>query len=82
MPQSSEKSYIHNLGNLTMLPPGVNSSLKDLPPAEKAAKYVECGMQSTLVIGRDIQKGLDWNGKAVRDRAIKIEDFVRNEWGD
>ncbi len=55
MPQSSEKSYIHNLGNLTMLPPGVNSSLKDRPPAEKAAKYVECGMQSTLIIGRDIE---------------------------
>lgn len=82
MPQSSEKSYIHNLGNLTMLPPGVNSSLKDRPPAAKAARYVECGMQSTLAIGRDIEKGLKWNKKAVRARATKIEEFVRSEWGD
>jgi hypothetical protein len=82
MPQSSGKSYIHDLGNLTMLPPGVNSSLKDRPPADKAAKYVECGMQSTLAIGRDIQDGLKWNKKTVRARAAKIEEFVRNEWGD
>lgn len=82
MPQSSGKAYIHNLGNLTMLPPGVNSSLRDQPPAEKAAKYVECGMESTLDIGRDIKNGLKWNKKAVRARAARIEEFVRNEWGD
>ena len=81
MPQSSGKSYIHSLGNLTMLPPGVNSSLKDRPPSDKAAKYVECGMQSTLEIGHEIENGLKWDKKAVRARASKIEEFVRNEWG-
>ncbi len=36
-PQSSEHYYVHHLGNLCMLPPGVNSSLKDKPTTEKAA---------------------------------------------
>ncbi len=82
MPQSSGKGYVHGLGNLTMLPPGVNSSLKDKPPEEKAARYEECGMNATVAVGRAIQNGTNWNKDAVRERAAKIEVFVRAEWGD
>jgi len=82
MPQSSGKSYIHHLGNLAMLPPNVNSSLRDNPPREKAARYLECGMQATMAVGRTIKDGTNWNRKAVRERAKKIEEFVRTEWGD
>ena len=64
-----------------MLPPNVNSSLKDRPPAEKATRYVECGMQATIAVGRDLQGRLRWNKSAVRARATKIEAFVRQEWG-
>ena len=81
LPQSSGKSYIHNIGNLTMLPPGVNSSLKDRPPVDKAVKYVECGMQSTMAVGRDIEKSKKWSKREVTARAAKIETFVRDEWG-
>ena len=82
MPQSSGKRYVHGLGNLTMLPPGMNSSLKDKAPEEKAAKYVECGLLATMEVGRDIVGGLKWNREAVSDRAAAIEDFVRKEWCD
>ena len=82
MPQSSGKGYVHGLGNLTMLPPGVNSSLKDKPPKDKASRYVECGMNATMAVGREIEGGLKWNKEAVQDRAGKIEAFVRAEWGD
>ncbi len=34
-PQSSGEDYIHELGNLTMLPPNVNSSLQDKPRPRK-----------------------------------------------
>jgi hypothetical protein len=51
-PQSSGKSYIHDLGNLTMLPPGVNSSLKDRSPADKAAKYVRGFNSPVQQVGR------------------------------
>ena len=82
MPQSSDKSYIHGLGNLTMLPPNVNSSLRDKPPKDKAARYLECGMQATMDVGRAIQSGTKWNEGAVKARAKLIEKFVRAEWGD
>ncbi|PZT94001.1 DUF262 domain-containing HNH endonuclease family protein [Sphingomonas sp.] len=81
MPQSSGKGYVHGIGNLTMLPPNVNSSLRDKPPEEKAARYVECGMNATMAVGREIDGGLKWNKEAVRDRAARIEAFVRTEWG-
>jgi len=81
MPQSSGKSYINNLGNLTMLPPNVNSSLRDKSPKEKAAKYLECGLQATMDVGRAIESGTRWNEGAVKARAERIEKFVRAEWG-
>lgn len=82
MPKSSEKSYVHHLGNLTMLPPRVNSSLQDRPPHQKAARYIESGLQATMQVGRDIQNGVRWNKQAVLDRAARIEEFVRKEWAD
>lgn len=82
MPQSSGKAYVHGIGNLTMLPPNVNSSLKDRAPVEKAARYVECGMQATMAVGRKIQGGVKWNKDAVLERAAEIEAFVRKEWGE
>lgn len=81
MPQSSGKGYVHNLGNLVMLPPNVNSSLKDKPPEKKAARYLECGLQATMAVGREIEDGTRWNKQAVLDRAADIEAFVRDEWG-
>ena len=82
VPQSSGKSYVHHLGNLTMLPPNVNSSLKDKPPREKAARYVECGLRATMGVGRTIQDGAKWNRSDILERAAGIEAFVLQEWAD
>jgi hypothetical protein len=81
-PQSSGKSYVHHLGNLTMLPPNMNSSLKDKSPREKAARYLTCGMQATIEVGRTIEDRAGWNKGSVQKRAERIEKFVREEWGD
>lgn len=81
-PQSSGEQYIHNLGNLTMLPPGVNSSLQDKPPSQKAPTYTTCGLRATAAVGSQINDGLVWDEKAVLARAAEIEDFVRKEWAD
>ena len=80
MPQSSDKNYVHDIGNLTMLPPKMNSSLKDKPPKEKAAKYINCGLRSTTVIGRGIEEGKKWGRDAVSKRSSEIRAFVRLEW--
>jgi hypothetical protein len=75
MPQSSEEHYIHHLGNLTMLPPGVNSSLKDKSPAEKAATYKQCGLRGTMAVARVIEAGVMERrlrtGARRRDRSVR-----------
>jgi hypothetical protein len=81
-PQSSEKDYVHHLGNLTMLPPQINSSLQDKPPKMKAATYKECGLKSTVAVGKAIEDGTAWNKQTVLKRADEIVKFVREEWSD
>ena len=73
--------WVHAIGNLTMLPPNVNSSLKDQPPSKKAKRYVQTGMQATMAVGRAIDDGLKWNRKSMMKRTHEIEQFVRLEWG-
>jgi len=51
-PQSTKVSYLHSLGNLTMLLPGVNSSLQDKPPVEKANTYLNTGLLATIAVGK------------------------------
>lgn len=81
-PQSSEGPYIHHIGNLTMLPPNVNSSLKDKPPRAKAETYKGCGLKATIAVGHTIEKATKWNEKAVSERTKRIVAFVRKEWAD
>jgi len=80
-PQSLEKEYTNHLGNLTMLPPGVNSSLSDKPPKDKAATYKQCGLRGTMAVADLIESG-PWNEDAVLHRAATIEAFVREEWAN
>jgi hypothetical protein len=80
-PQSSGKQWVHAIGNLAMMPPNVNSSLKDKSPSEKAKRYVQTGMQATMAIGKEIEDGLKWNKSAMRKRVLEFEEFVREEWG-
>lgn len=81
VPQSMPSELTHHLGNLTMLLPGVNSSLKDALPHEKAARYQDCGLKETIAVGRIIEKLGDWPDNEVVKRAERIEAFVRSEWG-
>lgn len=81
-PQSSSASYIHALGHLVMLAPGVNSSLKDKDPVEKSLIYQQCGLTGTIRVGKLIDKSKKWNEAMVKNRTKEIEDFIRKEWAD
>lgn len=80
VPQSAEPEFKHHLGNLIMLLPGMNSSLQDDPPKEKAAAYLSCGLRDTMVVGKRIKKTRTWNASQVKKRVGRIENFVRTEW--
>lgn len=79
-PQSSGKGYVHDLGNLTLLPPGVNSSLKDKPPAQKAKRYTECGLEITMSVGREIIERGKWVKADVKRRNAELGEFIKSEW--
>lgn len=79
-PQHSEVNYVHNLGNLTMLPPGLNSSLGGRAPKDKAEAYVTSGLKGTAELGREIKDGLNWDKAAVTDRRHRLESFIRTYW--
>lgn len=81
-PQSSGASYIHQLGNLTMLPPGINSSLNKRPAKEKSKTYLTCGLRATMEVGMAIDEKDAWSAAMIKKRTKKIEDFIRQEWAD
>jgi len=80
-PQSSRVSYVNHLGNLMLLPPGVNSSLGDLDPTKKADTYEACGLQSSLEVARLLKKD-PWTKSVVETRAKKLLLWAREEWRD
>ena len=79
-PQSSDRSYVHSLGNLTLLPPGVNSKLQDREPNKKAKSYRKSGLVITIDIAETIEGGTKWGRDSVQERTSQIEKFVRKEW--
>lgn len=80
-PRSSGMRYVNHLGNLTMLPPRVNSALKDSSPLDKSGTYAYAGLRGTADVGRLIQQERGWNERMVKARAAEIEQFIREEWG-
>ena len=80
-PQSSEVSYIHHLGNLMMLPPGVNSKLKDKDPKLKAETYESCGLLSSIEVAK-LLKNENWSKSAVEARGKKLIQWAKTQWKD
>ena len=80
-PQSSGVSYMHHLGNLMMLPPGVNSKLRATDPSKKKETYRTCGLLSSIEVAKLIDKGT-WNEVAVKARAQTLLSWARTQWQD
>jgi len=82
LPQSkSSPKYRHRLGNLVLLPPKLNSKLRDKPPVDKAADYRQTG----LLIAGEVADLIDedgWKKIAIDDRENAILDWAATEWAD
>lgn len=69
---------VHRLGNLTLLPPGLNSELQDKDPADKANAYETVG----LLIARSAAILMKpWTYQKVRQREKDMLEWVKQEWG-
>ncbi len=73
--------FVHRLGNLMMLPPGVNSKLQDDSPKDKAATYNSCGLLGAIEVGKSI-KAEKWDRNAVEKREKRLIKWAATEWRD
>ena len=72
------KLYVHRLGNLTLLPPGVNSSLKDKPFSKKQPTYAKSPLYQVRALA-ELDK---WNLKAVKAREEAILAWIEGIYGE
>ena len=78
-PQSTAPDDIkHTLGNLMILPPNLNSELRDKPPREKCEAYRATGLLTAMEVA-SIPR---WSKKAVRDREKALLKWAQDEWAD
>ncbi len=79
-PQSKAPvKHRHRLGNLVMLPPKLNSRLKDWDPKDKASEYRQTGLLIAADVADIIENG-GWNRKAIEDREEKMLEWAAKEW--
>ena len=79
-PQSSEKNYVHWLGNLLLLPPPLNSKLGKMTPKQKSKAYRATGMRIAVEAADQTARG--WSRKKARIRERGLLDWAKEEWAD
>lgn len=71
--------FVHRLGNLVLLPPGLNSKLGAKDPEEKRDDYLNTG----LAIAADVAARIPvWDRDAVIKREEELLEWARSEWSD
>ena len=81
-PQSSDRDYIHWLGNLTMLPPKLNSKLQDKQPKYKATCYVKTGLLDAGDVAKRIETDGKWNKGKIIERENELLKWATQEWAN
>jgi hypothetical protein len=69
---------VHRLGNLMLLPPGVNSEAGNKPFADKRAIY----KKNYLRMMDDVLAEDDWDKDAMEHREDKMLEWAKQQWGD
>ena len=72
---------VHRLGNLLLLPPGLNSKLQDNPPSEKADAYVKTGLLIAQEVADLITKR-GWSPDVIEEREVALLNWALEEWAD
>ena len=74
---SAPEDVRHNLGNLMMLPPGLNAQLGDKPFPEKKGPYKNTGLLAAQEVAATTGR---WLKPAIRARETKLLKWVAQEW--
>lgn len=71
--------FVHRLGNLTLLPPGLNSKLGAKDPIDKKAEYLRTG----LFVAADVADRIPaWDRAAIEKREQELLAWAASEWSD
>ena len=74
-----EGVFVHRLGNLLLLPLGLNSRLSNRDPEEKAPCYVQTGLLSAAEVAQTIQEH-GWGVDQIREREQRMVEWIREGW--
>mgnify|MGYP001571658269 CR=1 FL=1 len=74
-----EGIFVHRIGNLVILPPGLNSKLQDKLPINKADDYISTGLVCATEVANTI-KSEGWSEQQIISRETKIIDWIKFTW--
>ena len=81
-PQSSAPDkYKHSIGNLMLLPPRLNSKLKNDSPKQKVAPYRRTGLLIASKVADLIERD-GWSQRTVSRRGDEMLAWAEREWAD
>ena len=69
--------HVHRLGNLALLPPGVNSHLSNKGFKEKRLEYRNQPLRHV----REVAQYRDWSTSKITEREEALFEWIRKEWG-
>ena len=75
-----EGTFVHRLGNLMLLPPGLNSVLGSKDPIEKAAEYRKIGLFDAAEVAQTIETNEGWDDEQIEEREASILDWIAYMW--
>ena len=74
-----EGIFVHRLGNLLLLEPGLNSTLGDKDPEEKAPCYRQTGLFSARDVAQTIEEQ-GWGADQIKEREQRMINWIRERW--
>jgi hypothetical protein len=77
--QETGAKFVHRLGNLMLLPPGLNSKLSDKKPIDKVGEYRATGLFAAGEVANMIEAS-GWKLTQIEEREKKLLNWVRSVW--
>ena len=79
--RESEEGRMHGLGNLLLLPPGLNSKLQDRVARKKVDAYTKTGLLIAQEVANTVATS-GWSLKTMREREAHLLEWAVQEWAD
>ena len=76
--RGQREAHVNRLGNLVLLPPGLNSKLGNQGFTEKKEAYRKTG----LLLLQDVVRKKTWTKQAIEEREEELLCFAEDQWAD